>query len=226
MDIIARIYNDYNDKFGIPRQSNIIKDDVSLIVFEKNFASPDALKGLEDYDYIWIIWGFSENESKSYKATVRPPRLGGNIKKGVFATRAPFRPNGLGLSSVRLLGIEESNRGLALKVTGADLMNKTPIYDIKPYLSYTDSHPDAKCGFADDVKGYSLKVDMKEEYLSMIKEDKRGIVLKILENDPRPAYHKDSSRIYGVSYGGYDIRFVVEGNTLRVCDIVIMEGKA
>lgn len=226
MDIIAKIYNDYNDKFGIPRQSNIIKDDVSLIVFEKNFASPDALKGLEDYDYIWIIWGFSENESKSYKATVRPPRLGGNIKKGVFATRAPFRPNGLGLSSVRLLGIEESNRGLALKVTGADLMNKTPIYDIKPYLSYTDSHPDAKCGFADDVKGYSLKVDMKEEYLSMIKEDKRGIVLKILENDPRPAYHKDSSRIYGVSYGGYDIRFVVEGNTLRVCDIVIMEGKA
>lgn len=225
MDIIARIYNDYNDKFGIPRQSNIIKDDVSFIVFEKNFASPDALKGLEDYDYIWIIWGFTENKQKGYKAMVRPPRLGGNIKKGVFATRSPFRPNGLGLSSVRLLGIEESSRELALKVTGADLMNRTPIYDIKPYLSYTDSHPDAKCGFADDVKGYSLKVDMKEEYLSMIQEDKRGIVLKILENDPRPAYHKDSSRVYGVSYGEYDIRFVVEGNTLRVRDIVIMEGK-
>lgn len=220
MDIIARIYNDFAGKFGIPRQSGIVDEMESRIIFEKRYRNPDSVKGLEDYDYIWLIWGFSENKMSDFKASVRPPRLGGNIRKGVFATRSPFRPNSLGLSSVRLSGIEKSSRGIVLKVMGADLMNGTPIYDIKPYLSYTDSHPQAKCGFADEVTDYSVKVRMKEELLNIIPEDKRRTVLKILENDPRPSYHKDENRVYGLSYAGYNIRFVVENGVLFVKEVL------
>ncbi|MDE5782300.1 MAG: tRNA (N6-threonylcarbamoyladenosine(37)-N6)-methyltransferase TrmO [Lachnospiraceae bacterium] len=226
MDIIARIYNDFNEKFGIPRQSGIVDEMESHIIFENKYRNPDSVKGLEEYDYIWLIWGFSENKTSGFKAAVRPPKLGGNIKKGVFATRSSFRPNGLGLSSVKLLSIEKSSQGMILKVTGADLMNGTPIYDIKPYLAYTDSHPEAKCGFADEAAGYSIEVHISEELLNIIPEDKRNTFLKILENDPRPAYHKDGNRVYGLNYAGYNIRFIVEDGVLIVKEVEKKEGNA
>lgn len=221
MDIIARIYNDFDEKFGIPRQSGILGEMESKIVFESKYRNPDAVNGLKDYDYIWLIWGFSENSTTDFKAAVRPPRLGGNIRKGVFATRSPFRPNGLGLSSVRLSAIEENGCGMVLKVMGADLMNGTPIYDIKPYLTYTDSHPEAKCGFADEVMGYSVKVSISEGLLNIIPAEKRKTVLKLLENDPRPSYHKEENRVYGLKFAGYNIRFIVESGVLTVKEIGI-----
>lgn len=230
MDIIARIYNDFNEKFGIPRQSGIVDEMESRIIFESKYRNPDSVKGLEEYDYIWLIWGFSENKISDFKASVRPPRLGGNVKKGVFATRSSFRPNGLGLSSVRLSGVEKSSQGMILKVTGADLMNGTPIYDIKPYLAYTDSHPGAKGGFADEAAKYSVEVRISEELLNIIPEGKRNTVLRMLENDPRPAYHKagnivNQTRVYGMNYAGYNIRFMMEEGVLIVKAVEEQEGK-
>lgn len=225
MENIARIYNDYREKFGIPRQSGIVEESISEIVFEKEYRNPDAIKGLEEYDYIWLIWGFSENKVQGFKATVRPPRLGGNVRKGVFATRSPFRPNGLGLSSVRIREIKQTEKGMVLVVCGADLMNGTPIYDIKPYLTYTDSHPNARCGFADGVVGKRLTVEVETEVLERLPEEKREAVIKLLEQDPRPSYQNTAQRVYGICYAGYNIRFTVENGRLTVRDITEMEGK-
>lgn len=218
MKIIARIYNDFNEKFGIPRQSGIADEVISEVVFEKEYGTQTSIRGIDEYDYIWLIWGFSENKG-IWKEAVRPPRLGGNVKKGVFATRSPFRPNGLGLSSVRLIDINSRNGNIILRVAGADLMNGTPIYDIKPYIPYTDCHPHAKAGFADDVMGYSLEVDISDELLGVIEQGKRAGLIKILEHDPRPMYHDDPDREYGLSYGIYNVKFRVRDNILTVIEV-------
>lgn len=219
MKVIARIYNDFNEKFGIPRQSGILEEMPSVIVFEKDYNNPDAIRGLDGYSHLWLIWGFSENEENN-NLTVRPPRLGGNTRVGVFATRSPFRPNGLGLSSVRLKSIENTENGPILTVLGADLMNGTPIYDIKPYIAYTDSHPDAICGFADEKYKYSLIVDIPSDLMSEINPKDLSTILKILENDPRPSYQNDRNRVYKMSFGIYDISFTVNQDHLTVTEIV------
>lgn len=220
MKEIAHIVTDFPEKFGIPRQSGIVDGTRGKIIFEPEYRTYDAFKGLEDYSYIWIIWKFSESNKQNWSATVKPPRLGGNKRMGVFATRSPFRPNPVGLSSVKLEKIEQDEKlGTVLHVSGMDLMNGTPIYDIKPYLAYTDSHTDARCGFADDVKDYELEVDFPKELLEQIPERDRNIVLKLLKQDPRPSYIKDGSRIFGMAYGGYNIRFQVVKNCLKVVQV-------
>lgn len=220
MHIIARIKNDYTSKFAIPRQSGICKKLKSEIIFEPKYRNPDALKGLEEYSHLWIIWNFSEAERSEWSPTVRPPRLGGNKRVGVFATRSPFRPNPIGLSCVRLEEIRKTpDKGCVLIVSGADLMNGTPIYDIKPYLSYADSQPDAVCGFADDVRGYELKVELSDKLLSLCPEEKREDLITILKNDPRPSYHDNPERVYGFEFGGLEIKFSVRDDVLTVVDI-------
>ncbi len=220
MQIIARIKNDYTSKFAIPRQSGICKNLKSEIIFEPQFRNPEALKGLEEYSHLWIIWNFSESERTAWRPTVRPPRLGGNKRVGVFATRSPFRPNPIGLSCVRLEEIcKTKDNGYVLIVSGADLMNNTPIYDIKPYLTYTDSHPDALCGFADEVKDYELKVEFSDDLLILCPEEKREDIITILKNDPRPSYHNDAARIYGFEFSGLEIKFKVNEDTLTVTDV-------
>lgn len=218
--IIAHIHTDFPEKFGVPRQSGIAEELEGVIIFEPEYRIYDAFKGLEGYDYIWLIWKFEGTERKNWAATVSPPRLGGNTSMGVFATRSPFRPNPIGLSSVKLERIEYTEKnGPVLYVKGADLKDNTPIYDIKPYLAYTDSHPDAKEGFAALVKDYALKVDFPKELLEIFPAQKRASVIKILEEDPRPAYHNDNRR-YGVSFAGFDIHFTVEDKILTVKDVV------
>ena len=217
---IAYIYNDFPNKVGIPRQRGLINSLKSMIIFEPEYRFPEALRGLEDYTHIWLIWGFSENMRSGWTPTVRPPRLGGNTRMGVFATRSPFRPNTLGLSSVRLEKIEfTSEYGPILHIAGADLMNKTPIFDIKPYLNYVDSHPDASDGFAGPVKNYALEVSCSEELLNRIPENKREALLDLLSQDPRPSYQDDPERIYGMEYADFDIRFKVCDKRLIVCQI-------
>lgn len=217
MKIIARIRTDFKSKFGIPRQSGIAEDLVGRIVFEKPYRNPDALRGIEGYSHLWLIWQFSKSVRDEWSPTVRPPRLGGNRHLGVFATRSPFRPNPIGLSSVRLLGIEHSEKeGDVLLVGGADLLDGTPIYDIKPYLAYTDSHPSAVCGFADGVRSYRLPVLFPPELLSLVAEDKRAALLTVLENDPRPAYVSDGEREYGMLFASYEVFFKVTDGTLTV----------
>ncbi len=219
MKIIARIYNDLPEKFGIPRQSGLVSEVLGRIVFEKEYRNPDALRGLEDFSHIWLIWQFSETVREDWSPTVRPPRLGGNARVGVFATRSPFRPNPIGLSSVRLERIDhDAPDGPVLIVSGADLMNGTPIYDIKPYLPYADSHPDASGGFADGYADYRISVDCPREFLEVMPEDKRAGLLGILSQDPRPSYHGDPERIYGLSYAGYNIKFKV-GDKLTVISV-------
>ena len=221
MKIIARIRTDFKSKFGIPRQSGIAEELVGRIVFEKPYRNPDALRGIEGYSHLWLIWQFSESVREEWSPTVRPPRLGGNRHLGVFATRSPFRPNPLGLSSVRLLGIEHSeSEGDILLVGGADLLDGTPIYDIKPYLAYTDSHPDAVGGFADGVRDYRLAVCFPEDLLAKIEEDKRASLLTVLENDPRPAYQKDGAREYGMLFAAYEVFFTVEDGILTVTRVL------
>lgn len=221
MKIIAKIKTDFKEKFGIPRQSGLATGLIGRIVFEPEYRNPDALRGIDGYSYLWLIWSFSRADTKGgWSPTVRPPRLGGNKKMGVFATRSPYRPNPIGLSSVRLVGIEHTDsEGDVLLVEGADLLDGTPIYDIKPYLPFTDSHPDAKGGFADDVKEYSLEVDFPSELLTAIPKEKQAGLISLLENDPRPSYQDDPERIYGMAFSGFEIKFKVSDGVLSVVSI-------
>lgn len=221
---IAHIHNDYNSKFGIPRQSGIGKGVLSEIVFDSEFRNPDALRGIEGYSHLWLIWQFSDSLTTSFSPTVRPPRLGGNKRMGVFATRSPFRPNSLGLSCVKLEDVvKTADRGTVLIVSGADLKNGTPIFDIKPYLAYADSHPDAVCGFADRVLGYSLKAEIEPYLLEKIAPQKRDDIIAMLENDPRPSYHRSDGREYGFSFGGYEIKFTVCDAIIKVTAVIPLE---
>lgn len=220
MKIIATIETDFPEKFGIPRQSGIVNELRGKIIFEPEYRSVDAVKGLDGYEYIWLLWQFDDTDRDNYKATVKPPRLGGNKRVGVFATRSPFRPNNIGLSSVKLQKIEYTDKGPVLFVSGADLKNNTKIYDIKPYLPYTDAHPDAKFGFASEVMGKKLKVIADDDMLSVFSEDNKKAVVEILAQDPRPSYQNDPDRKYGVSYAGYDIHFTIKDDILNVFEIV------
>ena len=217
MKVIAKIRNDFKGKFGIPRQSGLAKGLVSRIVFEPEYRVPEALRGIDGYSHLWLIWEFSEAKREGWSATVRPPRLGGNRRMGVFATRSPFRPNPIGLSSVRLVEVVHTDsEGDVLLVEGADLLDGTPIYDIKPYLAFTDSHPEAVGGFADPVRDYAITVDFPEELLSMIEEEKRDGLIALLENDPRPSYQDDPEREYGMTFGDFEIGFTVKEGLLVV----------
>ena len=217
IQVIARMKSDFPTKFGIPRQSGLVEELRSTIVFEPEFRNADALRGIEDFSHLWIIWQFSEAVRSGWSPTVRPPRLGGNTRMGVFATRSPFRPNNLGLSSVRLLGIEDTrDYGTVIHVAGADLMDGTPIFDIKPYIPYGDSHPEATGGFTDNAKDFILDVDFPQDLLAILPEDKRTAAIGVLSHDPRPSYQKDSDRVYGLTFAGYNIRFTVKENTLTV----------
>ena len=220
MKIIARIRNDFTGKFGIPRQSGIADDFISTVVFEPEYRVKEALRGLEGYSHLWLIWEFSEAKRDGFSPTVRPPRLGGNKRMGVFATRSPFRPNPIGLSSVKLVDIcDTKDAGTVLLVRGADLLDGTPIYDIKPYLAFTDSHPDATGGFADEVKDYSLRVNFPDDLIKKIPRDKCEGLIKILECDPRPQYIRDGDRTFTFSFANYEISFIVDGGILTVTNI-------
>ena len=220
MNIIARIYTDFKEKFGIPRQSGIADELTARVVFEPKYRVPEAIRGIDGYSHLWLIWQFSESQRTDWSPTVRPPRLGGNRRMGVFATRSPFRPNPIGLSSVRLIGIERTEKeGDVLIVAGADILNGTPIYDIKPYLAYTDSHPEATGGFSDPVREYALNVNISDELLCRIREDKRASLITVLRHDPRPSYQEDDSREYGFKFSDYEIFFKVSDNTLTVTNI-------
>ena len=217
---IAVIRTEFPEKFGIPRQSGLASALRGRIVFNEGFKDPSALKGLESFSHLWLIWEFSANRHSDWHPTVRPPRLGGNATMGVFATRSPFRPNPLGLSCVEIEGIDLSTpEGPVIYVIGADLMDGTPIYDIKPYIRYADSRPDAVCGYADDIPQKTLEVVMPEE-MKMELGEKAGATMEILAYDPRPSYQNDPERVYGLSFAGYDIKFIVVGNTLTVTESV------
>jgi len=214
MEVIARIRNDFPTKFGLPRQSGLVPSLRSMIVFEPAYRVPEALRGLEGFSHIWLIWGFSESDG--WSPTVRPPRLGGNVRMGVFATRSPFRPNPIGLSSVRLEGIEkDGDNGLVLIVSGADLMDGTPIYDIKPYLPGVDAHPEATDGFVGENRQVLLDVEIDPALASQLSDTQLVTLREILAQDPRPAYHADASRVYGLSYAGLDIHFSVNDLMLK-----------
>ncbi len=216
---IGRIENGFKSKFGIPRQSGLCYV-VSYILFEKEYNIKEAFRGIEKYSHLWIIWEFSEFSKDEWTPTVRPPRLGGNKRVGVFATRSPHRPNSLGLSSVRLLEIvEDREKGTVLVVSGADLMDGTPIYDIKPYISFTDSHPDAVCGFADDFVSYSVDVFVSDEIMKNIPEKTMEDIISILSNDPKPSYQKDFERVYGMTYAEYEIKFRYGEKGINVLEI-------
>lgn len=220
MHTIAHIRSDFPTKFGIPRQSGLIEELKATIVFEPEYRNPDALRGLEEFSHIWLIWEFSENKRESWSPTVRPPRLGGNVRMGVFATRSPFRPNPIGLSSVKLDAIEiHPELGPLLHVSGADLMDGTPIYDIKPYIS-TDCHPDALGGFTSRVPVPELEVEFPDSLLKQIPETQGAALIAVLASDPRPRYQADPLRIYGLEFGGFDVRFRVEEKKLIVCEVV------
>ena len=217
---IAFMHSDFDSKFGIPRQSGLVEQLRSTIVFTPEFRNPDALRGIEDFSRLWIIWQFSEAVRQGWSPTVRPPRLGGNTRMGVFATRSPFRPNNLGLSCVTLLGVERTESyGTVLHVGGADLMDGTPIFDIKPYIPYADAFPDAKGGFTTGAGEYLLEVNFPEELLSRLPEDKRDAAIGVLSHDPRPSYQKDSDRVYGLRFAGFDIRFSVKDSILTVVEV-------
>ena len=223
MEVIARIRNAFPTKFGLPRQSGLVPELVSTIVFEPEFRVAEALRGIEAYSHLWLIWGFHQakrdGENQGWKATVRPPRLGGNTRMGVFATRSPFRPNPLGLTVVKLLAVEETAEGSVLVVSGADMMDGTPVYDIKPYLPYVDSIPDAAGGFAQEKAAYHLAVDFPDPLLAQVPENQRETLLGVLAQDPRPAYQNDENRVYGFRYGDLDVRFNVRGGVLTVVEI-------
>ena len=217
---IARMKSDFPTKFGIPRQSGLVEELRSTIVFEPDFRNSDALRGIEGYSHLWLIWQFSEAVRQDWSPTVRPPRLGGNTRMGVFATRSPFRPNSLGLSCVRLLGVEDTAEfGTVLHVGGADLMDGTPIFDIKPYIAYGDAHPEALGGFTDHAGDFLLHVNFPDNLLNRIPHDKRQALLGVLSHDPRPSYQRSSDRVYGLSFAGLNIRFRVDGENLFVLEI-------
>ncbi len=217
---IARMRSDFPSKFGIPRQSGLVQELRSTIVFEPEFRNPDTLRGLEDFSHLWLIWQFSEAVRTNWSPTVRPPRLGGNTRMGVFATRSPFRPNNLGLSCVRLLGIEQTaTEGTVVHVAGADLMDGTPIFDIKPYIPYSDCYPDALGGFTSTAGDFLLKVDFPEDLLQRLPKEKQEAAKAVLSHDPRPSYQRDPDRVYGLPFAGFDIRFTVKEDTLMVCEV-------
>ena len=226
MKVIAHIHTDFPTKFGIPRQSGIIASLQGRIVFEPEYRVAEAVRGLEDFSYIWLLWEFSKAVRDTWSPTVRPPRLGGNVRKGVFATRSPFRPNPIGLSSVRLEKVDiDPKLGPVLYVSGIDLMDDTPIYDIKPYIAYTDSHPDAVSGFASTPAEYLLEVDFAEDLLQKVTESQRESLIEVLAHDPRPQYQNDPERVYGIAFGDMDIKFKVEGCLLTVLQIAKSEAK-
>lgn len=220
MCVIAHIRSDFPTKFGIPRQSGLVESLRSTIIFAPEFRNADALRGLEDFSHLWIIWQFSEAVRENWSPTVRPPRLGGNTRLGVFATRSPFRPNAIGLSSVKICGIEHTTEfGTVIHVSGADLMDGTPIFDIKPYIPYCDCHADALGGFTENAASYILQVNFPQNLLELLPEEKRNAAVEVLSHDPRPSYQRDPERIYGLSFSGYNIRFQVTDNSLTVLSI-------
>ena len=220
IQVIARMHSDFATKFGIPRQSGLVEELKSTIVFEPEFRNPDALRGIEDFSHLWIIWQFSEAVRTGWNPTVRPPRLGGNTRIGVFATRSPFRPNNLGLSSVKLLGVEHTEKfGTVLHVGGADLMDGTPILDIKPSIPYADCHSDAVGGFAAAPAGETLGVVIPPQLLEKVPESRREALRGVLAQDPRPHYHDDPTRVYGFGFAGMEVKFSVDDGVLTVVDI-------
>lgn len=221
---IARIHTDFPSKFGIPRQSGLVPELRASVIFEPEYRNPDTLRGIEEFSHLWLIWEFSESKRNNWSPTVRPPRLGGNVRKGVFATRSPFRPNPLGLSCVKLERLElDTPSGPVLHISGADLMDQTPIYDIKPYVPYSDSHPDAKGSFAQQHRNDMLQVAIPEPWLSMIPCELLNALKGVLAQDPRPAYQKDPERVYGFPFGKMEVKFVVRGNLLTVCEISVLQ---
>ena len=220
MDVIAVMHSDFPTKFGIPRQSGLAEALQSTIVFEPAYRNPEALRGIEGFSHLWILWQFSQAVRQDWSPTVRPPRLGGNTRMGVFATRSPFRPNAIGLSCVRLLSVEQTqDMGTVLHIGGADLMDGTPILDIKPYIPYCDAHPEAMGGFTQDAGDYLLEVDFPENLKQRLPAGKQEAICQVLSHDPRPSYQKDSDRVYGLSFAGHDIRFTVKDKILTVVDV-------
>lgn len=218
--VIAHIESDFGGKFGIPRQSGVVEELEAAVVFEPEYRVADALRGIEDFSHIWLIWEFSEAKRENWSPTVRPPRLGGNTRMGVFATRSPFRPNSLGLSAVRLLRVEHTaDRGDVLIVAGADLMDGTPIFDVKPYIPYADAKSDAVGGFAAAPWERTLQVNCSEKLLSKLPERKRAALLGVLAEDPRPSYQQDPERIYGFTFAGFEVRFRVLDGVLTVLSV-------
>lgn len=223
MTPIAYMHMPFATKFGIPRQSGLVKELRGEIIMEQAFSRAEAFRGLEQFSHIWLIWDFSEAalpKDKEWSPTVRPPRLGGNRRMGVFATRSPFRPNSIGLSCVRLESISQREGRIVLSVSGIDLMDGTPIYDIKPYIPLADCHPEATEGYTAETKQHLLQVDIAPDLLAQLPASYHNTVMAILAQDPRPGYSDDAARIYGIAYGGYDIRFTVEGDMVTVCEIV------
>ena len=220
MKIIGHIRTDFPSKFGIPRQSGLIDDLKGKIILEPEYRNPQVYKGIEEFSHIWLLWEFSETKKEHWSATVKPPRLGGKKRMGVFATRAPFRPNNIGLSCVKLDRLEQDEKdGPVLWVAGVDLLDGTPIYDIKPYIPLTDCHPEASEGYTKETKIHELKVEFPEELLNQYPEEKRQAVLGILAQDPRPTYFQDPERVYGVPFAGFDVKFRVDGDLLIVCGL-------
>ena len=217
---IAHFRSDFSTKFGIPRQSGLVRQLRATIVFEPEFRNADALRGMEGFSHLWLIWQFSEAVRTGWSPTVRPPRLGGNTRMGVFATRSPFRPNNLGLSCVTFLGLEETEEwGTVIHVGGADLMDGTPIFDIKPYIPYADCQPDALGGFTDTAGDFLLQVDFPAQLIKMLPQDKREAAVEVLSHDPRPSYQRKPGRVYGLTFAGFDIRFTVEEDILTVAAV-------
>ncbi len=220
LTIIGHIHTDFPEKFGVPRQSGLVPELTGTVVFEPEYRSPDAVRGLEGFDYVWLLWGFEDTERNGeWSPTVRPPRLGGNTRMGVFATRSPFRPNPIGLSSVKLEAIEQTKDGPHLRVAGIDMKDNTPIYDIKPYVPYADAHPDARGGFTQAVPYEELTVEFPEPLLEKISPEKRSALLGVLRQDPRPHYQQNPERIYGMDFDRYNVRFTVADRTLHVIEI-------
>ena len=220
MKIIAKIYTEFDEKFGIPRQSGLVEETVGRIVFEPEYRNPEALRGIDGYSHLWLLWQFSEAVREDWSPTVRPPRLGGNKRMGVFATRSPFRPNPIGLSSVRLLEVRQTkNEGVVLIVGGADILSGTPIYDVKPYLAFTDSHPDAIGGFADQVFGYEIEIEFADEVKKALTDDEVKKLTAILKEDPRPSYKPTDEKEYGMKFSGREIKFKYDNRKLLVTNI-------
>lgn len=220
MHIIANIHSDFPTKFGIPRQSGLVEELTAQIVFTPDYRAPEAVRGLEDFSHIWLIWQFSKAVREHWSPTVRPPRLGGNTRMGVFATRSPFRPNAIGLSCVRLLKVEPNTpEGPVLTVAGADLMDGTPILDIKPYIPYADCQMEATGGFTDTAGEFLLKVEFPPELLSMVPEDRREALIGVLRHDPRPSYQRKPERVYGMEFAGVNVRFRVAEDVLTVVEV-------
>lgn len=220
LKVIARIHTDFPTKFGVPRQSGLA-DTRGVIIFETEYRNPDALRGIEEYSHLWLLWEFSQARREIWSPTVRPPRLGGNTRIGVFATRSPYRPNPIGLSCVKLEKVEMTAKyGLVVHVAGVDIMDGTPIYDIKPYLPYVDAHPEASGGFSEEKKRYELEVVIADKWLRVIPQEKRDCLRQVLAQDPRPSYQNDPERVYGMEFAGMEVKFRVHGRILEICEVV------